>query len=156
MVTKRGIEVIPKRPDSIEAGLCSTCIHAVDNGCDTQRPCGQVLACRSQSRALVFGRYPSGRVRQSPLVRHKRDKNMLKPEAWKMTKERLREIGDEIDCVWVGFLSDSQQVSIRRFLRKGTMEAVHLDGVMVRGKPALFLRRSDLDDRFSSWEAYYE
>lgn len=155
VILKYEQKLLQPKPDSLESGLCATCTHLVGGLCDTKRPCGQVLACRSQERALVFGRFPSGRVRQTPPKRVGGKKDGLKPSAWKETRERLKNIGDECGCVWIQFLSNSQQVSVRRFIKSGRMTAVHVDGALIRGVPALFVSKAELDENFKTWEARY-
>lgn len=152
-ILKDSNKLLKPKPDSLESGLCATCIHFISNMCDTGKPCGQVLACRSQARAMVVGRYPSGRVRQTPLKRTKPPKKYQpKPMLWEKTRERMREVGDSCGCVWIQFLTDSQQVSVRRFIKRGRMTAHHVEGVDIRGVPALFVSREELDKCFEHWE----
>lgn len=150
-------KLLQPRSDSMESGLCCTCIHLIAGKCDTGRPCGQVMACRAQARAMVVGRYPSGRVRKSPKKRTTPlKKDLPKPLRWKKTRVRMRELGETIDCVWIKFLSDSQQVSVRRFIKKGRMAAFYIDGADMRGAPALFVSRKELDEVFGKWEVIYD
>lgn len=149
------VKLLQPRPESVESGLCLTCPHSVVGGCDTRRPCGQVLACRAQARAVVVGRFPTGRVRQRPPKRLHANKNEVKTCAWKETYERMKEIGDSLDCVWIQALSRSQQVSVRRFIKSGKMSAVHVDGVLLRGMPVTFVSVEELDKNFEKWEADY-
>lgn len=156
MVVKLEYRLLEVREDSVRQGLCPMCIHFIDGGCDTKRPCGQVLACRSQARALVFGRFPSGRVRQAPLKRLP-SKKVVGKHAWKEVYARMKLIGDECGCVWISALNSSQQVSVRRFIKAGKMTAVHISDVFIRGVPALFISKDQLDGAFGEgkWEANY-
>ncbi len=154
---KEATKLLQPKPDSLESGLCHTCIHFISGKCDTGRPCGQVLACRSQARAMVVGRYPSGRVRQTPPKRTTPlKKDMPKPMLWAKTRERMKELGESCGCVWIQFLSNSQQVSVRRFIKKGRMTAVYIDGADIRSVPALFVSKEELDTVFEHWEANYD
>ena len=155
-ILKGSNKFLKLKPDSRESGLCNSCPHCISNMCDTSRPCGQVIACRSQARAMIVGRYPSGRVRQTPLKRLPAKRGVSKPMLWKKTRERMKAMGDACGCVWIQFLTDSQQVSVRRFLRSGKMTAHHIEGVVIRGVPAMFISRKELDENFESWEARYE
>lgn len=154
---KRDYELLKLKPDSVESGLCATCSHLVggvsDGGCDTQRPCGQVLACRCQARVVAFGRQPSGRVRNRPLTRSHSKQSSDKPQAWKKFYEQMKAVGDSLGCVWIQLLSRSQQVSVRRLIKSGKMTVVHVDGVFVRRAPVVFLDKKELNERFSNWEA---
>lgn len=106
---------------------------------------------------MVVGRYPSGRVRQTPPKRTTPlKKDMPKPRLWEKTRARMRELGDSIDCVWIQFLTNSQQVSVRRFIKRGRMTAYYIDGVDIRGVPALFVSKKELDTVFEKWEANYD
>lgn len=153
---KQDYELLKLKPDSVESGLCVTCSHlvgGVDNGgCDTKRPCGQVLACRCQARVLAFGRQPSGRVRTRPLARSQSKQLEDKPQAWKKFYEHMKDVGDGLGCIWIQFLSRSQQVTVRRLIKAGKLTVVHVDGVFVRRAPVVFLDKKELNDKFENWE----
>lgn len=142
-------KLIDVKPDSYESGLCHTCPHFTNKLCDTNRVGGQVLACRSQARAVVVGRYPSGRVRQSPLRVHNAN---TKHESWEDLRFRLKAIGESCGCVWIGFLPRTKQPTVRRWVKKGKIESVFFDGVNVRNHPALFLKIEELNENFKEWK----
>jgi hypothetical protein len=81
---------------------------------------------------------------------------MPKPMLWAKTRERMKELGESCGCVWIQFLSNSQQVSVRRFIKKGRMTAVYIDGADIRSVPALFVSKEELDTVFEHWEANYD
>lgn len=137
------------RLDSLEAGLCDSCPHLVSGLCNTSRACGQVLACRSQKRAIKNGRFPSGRVRSTPPKRVSKDKPK---NVWAETNSRMREVGGALGLVWIKFFTRSQQVTLRRCLKSGKMTAVHLDGVNIHGIPATFIVLDEVKAEFGNWE----
>lgn len=147
-------KLLELRPDSKQLGLCMTCIHLVDGRCDTCKPCGQIMACRCQAKAVIVGRYSSGRVRKAPLKRVKKVK-LPKVSAWKLTHDKLAEIGDNCDCVWIGFLSDSTQTKIRRLIKRGSILVNYVGDVMLRKCSAIFISVKDLDDKIKNWRLNY-
>lgn len=149
------VKLLNLRPDSDESGLCVSCIHRVNDKCNTGKPCGQIMACRCQARAMSNGRYPSGRVRKFPPKRVKVEKG-VKVSAWQETYKKMSELGDKCGCVWINFLSNSKQVLIRRLISKGEITAVYINGVESRKKAATFISVEDLNKHFDNWEVKYE
>lgn len=141
-------KLLELRPDSEQSGLCDLCIHLVDGKCNTNKPCGQVMACRSQVRAMVVGRFPSGRVRKTPLKRVRKEK-VVRILAWQETYKKMSEFGDMFDCVWIGFLSKSLQVRVRRLIKRGDIEVTYIVGATSRKMPATFISKMELYNHFS-------
>lgn len=131
--------------------LCCTCPHRVSKHCGVRSRCGQVLACRAQLRASVFGRYPNGRVRKRAQVRYSVRSKEPVVSAWEVTRKKMRKIGDSIGCIWIGFLPRGMQVSVRRKIRSGVLSVWHLEGVNIHGHPAGFLSTSELKAQFSNF-----
>lgn len=147
-------KLLDLRPDSKQSGLCDSCIHKVGDKCNTGKTCGQIMACRGQAKAMVVGRYSNGRIRKAPLKRIKKEKPP-KVSAWKLTYQKLAQAGDNRGCVWLGFLSDSNQTTVRRLIKRGDISVVYIPGVTLRHRETAFVNVSDLNKHFKNWRVNY-
>lgn len=145
---------IPVSFSSLNSGLCEGCPHfVVGNLCNTSKRCGQIMACRCQSKAKMFGRYPSGRVRSRPLkVREKRVKPSI--GKWVLKREELIALGDAAGLTWIGLLSATRQTMARRFVKRGVISAYYLPEATIRSKPVLYIKLDEFLAHYRSWGEY--
>ena len=151
--------LIDVNSESYKMGVCTGCPHLVHvpyqpfNMCDTGRAGGQVMACRSQLRAIKFGRQPSGRVRQKPLQRRFRVHTSA-PDAWAEKRKMLTNLGKEVGVVWVGSLSRQKQAMVRKFVKSGKLAAYFIPNATVRSLPVMYIRIEDFSKIYRSWNEY--
>lgn len=144
--------------NSWSSGLCIECVHLSRSDesvyCKVSRRCSQILACRSQMRASLYGRQPSGRVRSKPLTRNFGAKGNIPRNAWEVRRKQLISIGSSMGLTWIGSMTPCKQAYARKLLKSGKISAYFMPCACIGMSPVCYLDLSEFNAYYRTWNQY--